>query len=239
MKQIITVFFIFYVSILSIYAQQQSVRWKETERRGMDDKPMQYTDTFYLQISDTREWMMRRGSFMYKGTVNKRRLEFPDRIYKILHNDNTEIQLEDEDHVLSVFTPDAKDNSAGDAAQFAKQNELPEAAAVNIDRSLLNGKWAAYKRSTRDGKPMQDIDYNSLVRSMEIYDMPDGKGNIGAAFNSAGMMGEPSFYIISIENSLISYKDRQGNTHSMKILRSDNKELVAEGDNRVIYYFRH
>lgn len=239
MKKIITLFFIFYVASLGIYAQQQSVRWKETERRGIDDKPVPYTDTFYLQISDTKEWRMRRGSFMYKGTVNKRRLEFPDRTYKILHNDNTEIWLEDEDHILSVFKPDAKDNSAGDAAQFAKQNELPETAAVNIDRSLLNGKWTAYKRSTRDGKPMQDIDYNSLIKSMEIYGLPDSAGNTGIAFNSAGMMGKPTFYIISIENAIISYKDRRGDTHVMKILRSDNKELIAEGDNGVIYFFRH
>lgn len=232
-------FLIVSLPVWGLYAQQQSVRWKETERRGMDNKPLQYTDTFYLQTGNANEWQMRRGSFMYKGTVNKRRLVFADRTYKILRNDNNEIQLEDDAYVLSVFTPDAKDSSAIDAALVAAQNKLPEAPLEQVDRSLLNGKWTAYKRATRDGKPMQHIDYNSLIKSMEIYDVPDSAGNIGIAFNSAGQAGIPAFYISGIENADISYKDRQGNLYIIKILKSDSKELVVAGDNGVVYYFRH
>jgi hypothetical protein len=69
--------------------------------------------------------------------------------------------------------------------------------------------------------------------------VPDSAGNIGIAFNSAGMAGGPTFYLSGIENATISYRDRQGAGHAMKVLKSDNKELVIEGDNGVVYYFRH
>lgn len=219
-------------------AQTNTNRWKETTRLDEKKKEISYTDTFYINMQSGDDVLMRRGSFVYKGTFHKKQLEFADRIYKVVERNHQEIRLQDELGIISVFTPDAVNLSNDVIAKDMQANELPTATITDLNPVMIQGKWTAYKRSTRDGKPLVNIDYNAIIKTIVILSAADSAGNLGYAYNNAQGEGEYIYSISQIANGVIMLKGKNNNPSTLNVIKSDEKEWYAEGEDKVVYFFR-
>lgn len=229
---------IMFIATTNVNAQNTSGRWKETERLDSKKKSIAYTDTFYLSERNGDNISMRRGSFMYKAAFNKKKLELSDRMYDVLEDNDKTIKLRDEEGIVSIFTPDGINPSSAAISQSMRANELPTATLTNVDASHISGKWTAYKRGTRDGKPMENIDYNTIIKTIVVNSNADGDGNWGNAYSNAQGEGDPLYTIASISSGIVTLKNTDGATHTLNIVVANEKEWIAEGSDKVVYYFR-
>ncbi len=217
------------------YGQQLSQnRWKETERTTIKGKNISYTDTFYIQRPNDDEILLRKGAFMYKGKVEKHKIEMGYTSYSILKNTKDVLTIKD-DQYIHTFTKDYLDQSAKDAAQKKAEIDLPPKPVPDIDHELLSGKWLAYKRTGRDG-PLAAVDYKVLIKTL-TFDTPQDEGYHG--FITTDYIGGNAIY--SIKNSRNQYlivDDENQEEHKITVWRLTPDELVIEDENKIIYYMK-
>ncbi len=218
----------------SLWAQDNlSDRWKETQRLDLNKKPVSYTDTLRL-LQVTKESMsIRKGAFLYKGTISNDLLDFGYLTFGIVKNSKEEIRLRDEEF-FHIFSREAKDMSAADAAAKKQAIDLPDKPVDNISMPMLTGIWQVYKRSSRNG-PLPKVDYATLITGLSIFEH-NPEAHIGSV--SAGSK-EPLFLIKEIKAPDLIVTDTTQKEHRLKVWRLSQEELVIEDENSIIYYLKH
>jgi hypothetical protein len=230
MKQIIFTASLFLSSGLYLNAQGQlSDRWKETQRLDLDKKPVTYTDTMRLLDVNKESMSLRKGSFLYKGTISNDLLDFGHLSFGIMKNNKEEIRLRNEEFI-HVFSREAKDMSAADAAAKKEAIDLPARPVDRIELSDLYGVWEVYKRQGRNG-PLPKIDYHTLITRLSLS---QGNGTLGTA-----SAGGQQYQVRETKSSDLILVDKDQKEHSLKVWRLSKEELVIEDENGIIYYMKH
>lgn len=234
MKQQIFMLLLLLSAGFSLSAQDNlSDRWKETQRLDLNKKPVSYTDTLRL-LQVTKESMsIRKGSFLYKGTISNDLLDFGYLTFGIVKNNKEEIRLRDEEF-FHIFSREAKDMSAADAATKKQGIDLPAKPVDNISLPILTGIWEVYKRNSRNG-PLPQVNYATLITGLSVFEHnPDAP--IGSV--SAGGK-EPLYLIKEIKGSDLIVTDTAQKEHRLKVWRLSKEELVIEDESSIIYYLKH
>lgn len=235
MKPIIILWLLSLTVLTSLHAQHTaSGRWKETQRLDLKRKTVSYTDT--LRLSDiTKESLnMRRGSFVYKGSIQNDLLDMGDRSLGIDKQTQDEIRLRDEEFI-HIFTPEAKDLSAADATAGRNAIDLPAQPVSTIDTTLLQGNWEVYKRKSKNG-PLPSIDYSTLIKGLKV-DKSAATQELGAV--SGGPGPGPLYVIRKIEAPDLVVTDAAQKEHRIKVWRLSTTELVLEDENGILYFLKH
>ncbi|WP_118976280.1 hypothetical protein [Taibaiella koreensis] len=235
MKPLLTFCLLSLVTQPLLHAQESlSDRWKETQRLNLKQKAVAYTDT--LRLSDiTKESLnMRRGSFLYKGTIQNDLLDMGALTYGIDKQTNNEIRLRDEEFI-HVFSREARDLSAADAAAGKAAIDLPAQPVSAIDMTLLRGSWEVYKRKGKNG-PLPKIDYSTLIKGLKTGEAT-GEKAIGTV--SGGQGTGPLYTIIKAEASDLVVADAAQKEHKIKVWRLSDSELVIEDESGIVYYLKH
>ncbi len=237
MKKISTIFTVFAISLFSfsntVLAQAQ--RWVEFQRIEGKNKINQIENPMYINIDDNGNITLRRGSFAYPVEMEDSTLTMGDIAYQIVKKNDKEIRLKDENEITYVFKLDNKDKSAEDADKFKREHAAPSSVVSSFDRSMIAGKWFAYKRTSRDGGPLQNINFNTMPKTAVVFDKADSLGNEGTM--GLAEEGKPMFYIKSIEKGILHLESKDKSLHDFKVLKADGKEWILEGDDGVIYFF--
>ncbi len=232
MKQILTTTLLFLSSGFYLQAQSQlSDRWKETQRLDLDKKPVTYSDTMRLLDVNKESMSLRKGSFMYKGTISNDLLDFGHLTFGIMKNTKEEIRLRDEEFI-HVFSREAKDMSAADAAAKKEAIDLPSKPVDRIELTTLYGIWDVYKRQGRNG-PLPKVDYNTLITRLSIP-----QGNAGGNLGTASTGGQ-QYQVREAKGSNLIIADKDQKEHLLKVWRLSKEELVIEDENNIIYYMKH
>lgn len=236
MKQ--TLYFTILLSVAGLNplcAQEQSAnRWKETSRTSLREKKVSYTDTLYLQMLNKEEANLRKGSFQYKGKIDKKIFDLGYITYKVLKNKEEEIQLQD-DEFIHIFTREAKDKSAVDAQSKMAAIELPANPVKDLDPELLNGDWEAYKRSGKNG-PLEKVDYKTLIKTLS-FNKEKTEGGYGKL--TTNFIGGAALYTIKETKApSLVVEDADGKEHLIKVWKLSEEELIIEDEYGIIYYMK-
>lgn len=227
--------FLLTLSALPAPAQQTaSDRWKETQRLDLKQKAVGYTDTLRLSEVTKSSLNMRKGAFQYKGTIHNNMLDMGYTNLGIDKDTRDEIRLRDEEFI-HVFTREAKDLSAADAAASKEAIDLPAQPVKEIDTALLRGRWEVYKRKGKNG-PLAKIDYNTLIKGLSSGQQ-DPAGTMGSI--SGGQGSGPLFTIKKAEGSDLVVTDEAQKEHRLKVWRLSDAELVIEDEAGILYYMKH
>lgn len=225
---------LFLVSGFASQAQQNlSNRWKETQRLDLDKKPVTYSDTMRLLDVNKESMSLRAGSFMYKGTISNDLLDFGHLTFGIMKNNQNEIRLRDEEYI-HIFSREAKDMSAADAAIKKEAIDLPAKPVDDVSKALLIGDWKVYKRKGKNG-PLPKIDYKTLITDLSVQEQ-NPEDHIGGI--RAGATIEPLYLIMRSEGSDLIVIDAEKKEHRIKVWRLTKEELVIEDENGIIYYMK-
>jgi hypothetical protein len=234
MKQKISFTLLCLCTGFSLAAQDQlSNRWKETQRLSLDKKPVSYTDTLRLQEVTKESMSIRKGSFLYKGTISNDLLDFGYLTFGIMKSSKEEIKLRDEEFI-HIFTREAKDMSAADAAAKKEAIDLPARPVDNISPELLAGVWEVYKRQGRNG-PLAKIDYTTLITRLSVPEQKTGEPT--GTVSTGG--GKNLYQIKESKGSDLIATDAAQKEHRIKVWRLSKEELVIEDENNIIYYMKH
>jgi hypothetical protein len=235
MKKIIFAFAV--IGTCSTLNAQEALsdRWKETKRTDLTNKAVSYTDTLRLSDVSKDGMNIRRGAFQYKGQISNDLFEVGDLQFGIMKNDKEEIQLRDEEFI-HFFTREKKDMSATDAVASKANIDLPATPVAVIDKSMLNGNWEAYKRSSRSG-PLSKIDYKTLIKTLTFDTQKPGNYYGSVTTNFIG--GEALYFIKDINASDLVADDKNKKEHLIKVWRLTPEELVIEDENGIVYYMKH
>ncbi len=224
------------LSFFQLDAQQLATeRWKEITRRTLKgSKEVSFEDTLYLQRPNQQEILLRKGAFMYKGKVDKKKLDMGYITYSIVKDNDEEIQIQDNDYI-HVFKKDQKDQSASDAAAKQKEIDLPAEPVKDINYTLLAGEWEAYKRTGKNG-PLLKIDYQTLIKTL-VFSSEPKDGYYG--YITTNFIGGNVLY--SIKGKEGSNLLTDNNIHKearIKVWKLDDQELILEDENGILYYMK-
>lgn len=223
------------ISLSCLQAQEQpAVRWKETARTNLKDKKVSYTDTLYLQMLNKEEANLRKGSFQYKGKIDKKIFDLGYLTYKVLKNKDEEIQLQD-DEFIHFFSKETKDLSAADAQTKMAAIELPADPVKYLDPAVLNGNWEAYKRTGKKG-PQEKIDYKTLIKTLSFNKEKTDEGYGKVTTNYIG--GATLYTIKEIKAPSLVVEDTDGKEHLIKVWKLSEQELIMEDEYGIVYYMK-
>lgn len=212
-----------------------SDRWKETQRLDLKKKAVAYTDTLRISGITKDEMNIRKGAFQYKGKIENDVLDLGYLTYGIMKNNQTEVQLRDEEFI-HIFTREKKDMSAADASAGKANIDLPAAPVREISPEMLKGDWEAYKRSNRSG-PVAKVDYKTLIKTLSFS--PQKTKDYYGAITTDFIGGNALYHIKDTKAPALLLEDKDKKEHTVKVWRLTAEELVIEDEAGVVYYMKH
>lgn len=219
----------------TLLAQEQlSDRWKETQRLDKNKKNIPYTDTMRLLNVSKESMHLRKGSFLYKGEISNDLLDFGYEQYGIMRQTKEEIRLRDENYI-HIFSREARDLSAADAAERRKAMMLPEQPVDSISRQLLSGIWEVYKREGKNG-PLTNPDYSTMITRVTVA---SDNGELRWGSINGGLSQEILYTISGASGPDLLIRDTAQQEQRIKVWRLSKEELVLEDARGIIYYLKH
>lgn len=218
--------------LCNVYANAQDApltnRWKETQRLNLKEKSVTYTDTLHILKIEKNEVSLRDNGFLYKAKIEKDKLDFLYRSFKIVKNNDKEIRLKDEEYIY-VFSREAKDMSAADAPSGATRLAIPSTPVNNLNLEEIEGKWKAYKRENRNG-PSNQISVKKMITSFS-FDSSDSEVVLNGNESNA-------FKLVSEPNGVLKLTNQEAQVRTFIVWKLDSDELILEDEDNIVYFLK-
>lgn len=206
-------------------------RWKETQRFNLQNEPVHYTDTVFVNTTDRQVIDVVIGGYAYKGTVNQDSLNIGSRTFHVVKNEEDELHLKF-GKLTHVFTRELRGTAGADAAEFAEKNRIPDQPVSKINLKQLTGSWLVYKKSIRENV---DADVKSIpyFKKLDIY-KPVKKGNKGYLVLASNI----AWKVSEIKGGTITVLTTLAQPVAVKVLRQTDNELLLEDTYNVVYFLK-
>jgi len=218
--------------------------WKEVYRSDLNNKPLNYTDTFFMTFNDNADqYYYRKGNWRFGvighpvNYVKKGDVVYEQEGYEPGSKENKVLFT-----VLAYTSNTLVIQNNTYIRQFAwfkdTGDALPEEPAAQPVNSLsqMKGHWSEFKRTSELKEP---INYTRLIKFMDIFEGYKD-GNYGYIFATRDADNNPSWkidrYDAQTQTLYCSGRFRQ-DQRVLKVTRCEDNELRLEEDG-ITYYFR-
>lgn len=215
---------------VAVFAQNNyNDRWKETQRTDRKKTPVAFKDTMQITNITKDSLKIRRGAFLYPGTINNDLLDMGYEQYQIIKLSANELIIDDQDYI-HIFSKEAVNASSAIISKSMEEMATPLKPVTSIDTALLKGTWQPYSKKKKDGSA-GNIDYKTLIRSINFtgHNAQNKYGTVFAASESS---------IESLQGSFILLKDDANKASKLTVYKISKDELILEDENGIIYYMK-
>lgn len=204
------------------FAQSNSFsgNWREVRRTDANGEDMNFQDTIKINFLTGNEYTwMKKGGFIYRGTykIENGALDMGSRYFNIVSRSQGRLVVSD-DAATYEFRPYTEPVRK----KLAKEDE-PELVA---DINQITGKWKVFKGTS--ASTIKELDLSNRVKTVMIFDAPDGEGDIGYVSGGKDPQGKPSWKINRFENGILYCNGKT--VRLFEVLKGDKELVLREGD---------